>query len=244
MKIQRKRIVVQRTFTKRRQTVSQWSFTLTSKRQATTETCNLAARTRNADRQRFIEDCGRLKSEVTDLQTQISVESEKIEQEERLALEESSKEEQIVEREKITQEIKVEQKSEQERTEVEETTTTKEVESIEEKVVMVQQKTELQRLQEKTTQKIEVSIRNEQKSINYLIRNLRGRMRRLVRRSEEITGELGDDSEERTKVTKNIETRAESTITKITTTVTTLKTKVTTITSGITTHRGSLTETQ
>lgn len=115
---------------------------------------------------------------------------------------------------------------------------------MEEKVVMVQQKTELQRLQEKTTQKIEVSIRNEQKSINYLIRNLRYRMRRLVRRSEEITGELGDDSEERTKVTKNIEKRAETTITKITTTTTTLKTKVTTITSGITTHRTSLTETQ
>lgn len=244
MKIQRKRITITRTFTKRRQIVSQWSYQLTVKRQSTTETCALASRTRTGDRQRFIDDCNRLKSEVTELQTQISVESEKVEQEEHIAQEESSREEQIIEHEKITSEIRVEQKSEQEKVEVEETTTTKEVEAMEEKETLITQRSELQRLQEKTSTRIEVSIRNEQKSVNFLIRNLRRRMRKLVRKSEEISGELGDDSEERTKVTTNIQKRAETTITKITTVTTTLKTKVTKIVTGITTQRTTLTTTQ
>ena len=112
----------------------------------------------------------------------------------------------------------------------------------EEKETLLQQQQELIKIQQKTSRKIEISIKEQQKAINILIRNLRRKLTRMARKEQILVSELSDDAPERETVVNRIITRSKETVTKLTTVMTTLKTKKTTITTEITTFKTTITE--
>jgi hypothetical protein len=182
-----------------------------------------------------------LTGEVEELTTQIQIESEKINQEEKTNLDEVSKEETELESKRTKETIEVEEKTDEDSNAIKETTTEKELDIAEEKESLIQQQTELIKIQQKTSHKIEISIKQQQKSINILIKNLRKKLTKMARKEQILVSELSDDAPERETVTNRIISRSKETVTKLTTVMTTLKTKKTTITTEITTFKTTIT---
>jgi chromosome segregation ATPase len=186
-------------------------------------------------------ECTRLNKEVDDLTTQIQIENEKINQEEKESLQEITSEETTVEQKRTKDTIIAEEKSDQENNEIKESQSEKELDMVEEKEQLLQQQQELVRIQQKTSHKIDISIKEQQRSINILIRNLRKKLTKMARREQVLISELSDDAPERETVVTKILKRSKETITKLTTVMTTLTTKVTTIKTQIATFRETIT---
>jgi hypothetical protein len=85
------------------------------------------------------------------------------------------------------------------------------------------------KIQQKTSHKIEVSIKEQQDAINILVKNLRKKLSKMARQEEIFISELSSDAPERETVVNRIITRSKETITKLTTVKTTLTTKRTNI---------------
>lgn len=126
MTVTRKRTTITKTYTVRRQVVSQWNFELTQKKTSATAACSLAMRSKNpAEKARLADDCNKMKHETDQLNTQVSVENAKIDGEEKVAKESLAKEEQQIEKDKAKESIAVEEKFAADKNDVEETITSK-----------------------------------------------------------------------------------------------------------------------
>lgn len=211
------------------------------KTNASQQSCALAQKKNHPDRARLLSECTRLTSEVEELTTQIQIENEKINQEEKEQLEEITKEENNIEQKRTKDTITAEEKADEENNEIKESQSEKELDMVEEKEQLLQQQQELVRIQQKTSHKIDISIKEQQKSINILIRNLRRKLTKMARREQVLVSELSDDAPERETVITKILKRSKETITKLTTVMTSLTTKVTTIKTQITTFRTTIT---
>lgn len=78
-----------------------------------------------AEKARLGDDCGRMKHEVDQLNTQVSVENAKIDGEEKVSKDSLAKEEQQIEKDKVKENIAVEEKFAADKNDVEETMTNK-----------------------------------------------------------------------------------------------------------------------
>jgi len=116
------------------------------------------------------------------LTTQIQIENEKINAEEKESLEEINKEENEIESKRTKDTIIVEEKADEDNNEIKESQTEKELDLMEEREQLLQQQNELVKIQQKTSHKIDLSIKEQQKSTNILIRNLRKKLTRMARR--------------------------------------------------------------
>jgi hypothetical protein len=187
-------------------------------------------------------ECQRLTGEVEELTTQCQIETEKINSDEKGSLDEVVKEETDLESKRTKETIEVEEKADEDSNEINEGKTEKELDLIEEKESLVQQQQELVKIQQKTSHKIEISIKQQQTAINILIRNMRRKLTKMARKEQILVSELSDDTPERETVVNRIITRSKETVTKLTTVSTTLVTKKTTITTTITTYKTTITE--
>jgi hypothetical protein len=101
------------------------------------------------------------------------------------------------------------------------------------------------KIQQKTSHKIELSIKEQQGAVNILIKNLRKKLTKMARKEEILVSELSDDAPERETVVNRIISRSKETITKLTDVSTTLKekkTKITTEQTSLKTELQSLTD--
>jgi len=73
------------------------------------------------------------------------------------------------------------------------------------------------KIQQKTSHKITVSIKEQQNAINILIKNLRKKLTKMARKEQILVSELSDDAPERETVVNRIISRSKETIEKLTT---------------------------
>jgi len=139
------------------------------------------------------------------------------------------KEETSLESKRTKETIAVEEKADEDANEIRESNTERALDNAEEKEQLLQQQEELIKIQQKTSHKIEVSIKEQQDAINILVKNLRKKLSKMARQEEIFISELSSDAPERETVVNRIITRSKETITKLTTVKTTLTTKRTNI---------------
>jgi hypothetical protein len=139
IKITQRRVTVVKTITKRRSLITQWNFQLNIKRQAADQSCSLAGKKNQQDKARLETECKRLTAEAEELQTQISIENEKINQDEKVTLETISKEENEVETKRTKDTLAVNEKGDEDSNEIQESKTEKELDFIEEKEQLLTQ---------------------------------------------------------------------------------------------------------
>lgn len=132
IKITQRRTVITKTITKRRTIVTQWSFQLSIKRDASDRTCALAQKTKDGDKTRLDADCKRLSEESDQLAQQIQIETEKINSDEKDALDEIAKDESELEQKRTKETLEAEEKADQEKNEIDESKTEKELDLVEE----------------------------------------------------------------------------------------------------------------
>jgi hypothetical protein len=242
LKLTQKRAVTVKTITSRRSIVTKWNFQLNIKKNAAEQICALANSKKCADKPRMEADCKRLTGEIEELVTQIQMESEKITSDEKAALDEITKQETELDAKRLKDTIAAEQKADEDNNEVAEGKTEKDLDLAEEKEALITQQQELIKIQQKTSHKIDVSIKEQQKSIGMLIKVLRKKLTKIARREQILVSELSDDAPEREKVISRILSRSKETITKLTTVMTTLTDKVTSVTKDITGFKDTLKE--
>lgn len=126
-------------------------------------------------------ECKRITLEVDESRTEILIETEKINEEEKAALAEITKEENALEAKRTKDSIAAEEKGSEDKNEIKEASTEKELDTAEEKEALLQQQHELLKIQQDTSHKIDISIKEEQKSIGILINNLRKKMAKMAR---------------------------------------------------------------
>ena len=175
-------------------------------------------------------ECKRITLEVDENITDIQIETEKINEEEKSQLSEISKEENILEAKRTKDSIQAEEKGSEDKNEIKEANTEKDLDILLEKDDLLTQQHELLKIQQDTAHRIDISIKEETKSVGILISNLKKKMTKMARKEQIMVSELSDDAPEREKVVTRILTRSKETIAKLTTVMTTLTDKVTEIT--------------
>jgi hypothetical protein len=131
------------------------------KRNASEAACAAANKKGVADKPRLDGECNRLTEEVNELETQIQVEVEKINTEEKEGMIEITKEDTSLESKRTKETIAVEEKADEDANEIRESNTEKALDNANEKEQLLQQQEELIKIQQKTSHKIEVSIKEQ-----------------------------------------------------------------------------------
>lgn len=132
IKMTQRKTAITKTITKRRTIVTQWSFQLSIKKDASERSCALAQKTKDGDKARLDADCKRLSDEADQLAQQIQIETEKVNSDEKEATDELAKDESELEQKRTKETLEAEEKADQEKNEIDESKTDKELDLVEE----------------------------------------------------------------------------------------------------------------
>ena len=234
LKLTQRKNLINATISKRREALATRNMQLAVKKQAMKNVCTFK---KGEEREA---ECKRITLEVDETITDLQIETEKVNEEEKSALGEITKEESALEAKRTKDSIVAEEKGSEDKNEIKEANTEKDLDIILEKDALLSQQHELLKIQQDTAHRIDISIKEEQKSIGILITNLKKKMTHMARKEQIMVAELSDDAPEREKVVTRILTRSKETIAKLTTVMTTLTDKVTEITGSSTKLKGTL----
>lgn len=234
LKLTQRKNGINSTFSKKREELATRNMQLAVKKQAMKNVCTFK---KGEDREA---ECKRITLEVDETITDLQIETEKINEEEKELLGEINKEDAALEHKRTKDSIIAEEKGSEDKNEIKEANTEKDLDIILEKDALLTQQHELLKIQQDTAHRIDMSIKEEQKSIKILISNLKKKMTKMARQEQVMVAELSDDAPEREKVVTRILTRSKETIAKLTTVMTTLTDKVTEITGSSTKLKGTL----
>lgn len=224
LKLTQRKNAVNSVISKRREAMATRNMQLAVKKQAMKNVCTFK---KGEEREA---ECKRITLEVDENITDIQIETEKINEEEKSQLGEISKEENVLEAKRTKDSIQAEEKGSEDKNEIKEANTEKDLDILLEKDDLLTQQHELLKIQQDTAHRIDISIKEETKSVGILIANLKKKMTKMARKEQIMVSELSDDAPEREKVVTRILTRSKETIAKLTTVMTTLTDKVTEIT--------------
>lgn len=201
------------------QQIKKWNLDMTMKHKASLEACSLATRSKtDQEKQKLMEECTRLRSDVRLVTTTIKIEQSKIDEE---VTKEAQKEKEEEETE-IKESIKKEetQKKETEETKAileEKSTETKQI-IVTEKEVLTKKKLELQKLQERTEYEIQTSVIQKRAAILIMIQKEKELVKKLEA-EEEKDADDDDDEDEVKVVSEKIVARAKTCVKKVETKV-------------------------